>query len=50
MSNFDFDISFEYDTKNNDDSENKWKIYLFENFKGILKERLDVMIEKSEYK
>ena len=50
MSNLDFDISFEYDTKNNDDSENKWKIYLFENFKGILKERLEEMIEKSEYK
>ena len=50
MSKLDFDISFEYNTKNNDNSVDKWKIYLFEIFNGILRERLDEMIENSEYK
>ena len=46
----DFDALFEYKTKNNDDSEDKWKIYLFDILTGNLKERLDEMIETSEYK
>ena len=50
MSKLDFDISFEYNTKNNDNSSDKWKIYLFEIFNGILRERVDEMIENSEYK
>ena len=50
MSNLDFDSLFEYKTKNNDDSEDKWKIYLFEHLTGNLRERFDEMIETSEYK
>ena len=40
----------EYETKNKDDSKDKWKIYLFEHLKGNLKKRLDEMIETSENK
>ena len=39
-----------YETQNKDDSNEKWKIYLFEYLKGNLKERLDEMIETSENK
>ena len=46
----DFDALFEYKTKNNDDSEDKWRIYLFDFLTGNLKERLDEMIETSENK
>ena len=40
----------EYETQNKDNSNNKWKIYLFEHLKGNLKKRLDEMIETSENK
>ena len=50
MSNLDFDALFDYKTKNNDDSEDKWKIYLFEYLNGNLKQRFDEMIETSQYK
>ena len=50
MISINFDKAFEYGTKNNDESEDKWKIYLFENLTGNLRERLKEMIETSENK
>ena len=50
MSNFDMDFLKDYETKSNDNSDDRWKIYLFEYLKGNLKQRLDEMIETSEYK
>ena len=50
MSQIDYDSLFQYQTQNNDDSKDKWKIYLFENIKGNLRQRLDEMIETSENK
>ena len=40
----------DYDTKDYDNSEDKWKPYLFEGIQGELKKRLNTMIECSEYK
>ena len=50
MSNFDMDSLNDYEVKSNDNSDDKWKIYLFELLKGNLRTRLDEMIETSEYK
>ena len=50
MISINFDKAFEYGTKNNDESEDKWKIYLFENLTGNLRERVKEMIETSENK
>ena len=50
MSQIDYDSLFQYQTQNNDDSKDKWKIYLYENIKGNLRQRLDEMIETSENK
>lgn len=40
----------DYDTKDFNDSEDKWKVYLFESIQGELKNSLKFMIDQSEYK
>ena len=39
----------DYKANNLDDSEDKWKTYLYEGIKGELRKRLDEIISKSEY-
>ena len=40
----------DYKANNLDDSEDKWKTYLYIGINGELRKRLDEMIMKSEYK